>query len=110
MPNPQLPAKSYKVVHRTLGDSSPVEAGVIAIDGEHRISVISVGDKSADLLRLAARTLNASDTFMVRAAPRPGDQPLTLRKRPVARTAPDAGEAVIELLRKNYGFELTPAD
>ena len=109
MSNTQSATRTFKVEHRAPGDPAAVEAGVIAIDGEHRVSVISADDKFAALLDLAAETLNDSDVFMVRAAPRPGDEPLKLRKRSVERTAPDAGEALVELLRRNYGFELTPA-
>lgn len=109
MSKPPNASKTFKVAHRELGDAPEVPAGVISIDGDHRLHVISAEPAFADLLGLAAATLNGSDTFMVRARPPANAKPLTLHKRRVARTDADAGAALVELLWKNYGLVLTPA-
>ena len=110
MPDKPPAVKTFRVAHRAPGEAAAVAAGIITIDAEHRIEVIAAAPAFADLLALAAETLNASEVFMLRAAPQPGSQPLTLRRRSVPRTTPQAAEAVIEVLRRTYGLELTPAD
>jgi hypothetical protein len=110
MSNPPPAAKTFRVAHRAPGETAAVAAGVVTIDAEHRIRVIAADPAFAGLLDLAAETLNESEAFMLRAAPQPGSPPLTLRRRSVPRTAPQAAEAVIEVLRRTYGLELTPAD
>jgi hypothetical protein len=108
MAEAQTGERTFNVVHHRPGGPA-VAAGVIAIGADHRIRIVEADPKAADLLELAAETLNDKDTFMVRAAPPPDAEPMTLHKRAVARSEAAAGEAVIELLRRNYGFELTPA-
>ncbi len=110
MSNAQAPGRTFQVAHRAPGEAPAVAAGTIAIAADHQISIVAAEADFADLLELAADTLNDSEVFMVRAAPAADAKPLTLTKRRVKRTDPDAGEAVIELLRRNYGFELTPAE
>lgn len=110
MPDRPQAVNTFRVAHRAPGEDAAVAAGIVSIDAEHHIHVIAAEPAFADLLDLAAGTLNAHDVFMVRAAPRPDGAPLTLRRRSVPRTAPDAAAAVIDLLRRNYGLELTPAD
>ncbi len=108
MSNAEDESKTYLVSHRDLEGAPETRAGIIAIDGEHYVKVVSAEPQFADLLALAESTLNDSEVFMVKTKPPADAPPMSLYKRRVERTAPDAGDTVIELLRRDYGFVLTP--
>ncbi|HUZ63550.1 MAG TPA: hypothetical protein VMU82_07535 [Acetobacteraceae bacterium] len=101
-------AAMFQAAFRAPGDKNAVPAGVLAVDAEHRLRLVSAEPELADRLAIAVSTLNGRETFTVRAAPQPGDAPLSLRKRRVPRDAPEARSAMLEMLRKTYGLELTP--
>lgn len=103
-------SKRFAVSHRELGSETDRPAGVIDIDSEHRITVVSAEEDFTDLLDLAADTLNDDDGFMVRARQPPDAPPLTLHKREVPRDDPAARAALVELLGKRYQLFLTPVD
>jgi hypothetical protein len=108
MSNAEDESKTYRVSHREREGAPETPAGIIAIDGEHYVKVISAEPKFADLLALAESTLNDSEVLLVKTKPPADAEPMSLYKRQVERTAPDAGDTVIELLRRDYGFVLTP--
>ena len=88
-------------------DEGGVVAGVLTIDAGQRIAIVSAEPPFADQLELAAEMINETDEFMLRAMPPPDAPPRSNYRRLVARDAPDAREAVLEILRAEYGFELT---
>ncbi len=98
----------FNVMHRAPLDEEGVPAGVVALDAEHRLHVVSSEADFADALDLAAELLNSSDKFLIRAAS-PDEESRTVRKRVVPRDAADARAALFTALREKYGFELTPA-
>jgi hypothetical protein len=103
-------ADSFRVTYHEPGDASGSPAGVLSIDTSHHITVKSAEPEFAARLELAASSLNKSDAFLVRAKPPADAQPLSLHKRRVPRGAADARDAVIELLRKQYGLVLAAID
>lgn len=109
MPHPSPTVKTFRVAYRVPGAATALAAGIVTIDIDHHIEVIAAKPEFADLLALAAETLNASEVFMLRAASKPGNPPLTLRRQNVPRTAPEAAEALAELLSRTYGLELIAA-
>lgn len=102
-------SETFAVAHRELGSETDQPAGMVEIDGEHQITVVSAEEDFADLLDLAADTLNDSDDFTVRAPQPPDAAPLTLHKRAVRRDDPAARDALLEVLGKRYRLFLTPA-
>ncbi len=108
MTNASTDAAIFQVTYSAPGETDAVPAGVIAIDAEQHLRLVSAEPALADRLAIAISTLNSSDAFTVRAAPQPGDAPLSLRKRRVPRDAPDARAALLNLLHKIYGLDLMP--
>ncbi len=96
--------KEFSVSHRDVGQEAAVPAGTLAIGPECRLRLVAAEPEFADLLELAVESLNDSDSFMIRAPQPPDAEPLTLHKRTVERTDPDAEAAVLEKLRKEYGL------
>jgi hypothetical protein len=100
----------YTVHHREpFEDEEPgMLAGVLRIDSDHHIDVVSAEPPFADTLELAAEMINEADEFMVRTIPPPETPPASCA-RAVARDTPEARAAVLDILRDEYGFELSPA-
>jgi hypothetical protein len=101
-------SQTYSVTYRTRLETAEVPAGVIAIGPDQRIEIVSAVEKFADDLRFAAKMLNAGKAFNVHASPAAGGSPRAIRKRAVPRESAEAREALIEVLRSNYSFHLTP--
>lgn len=101
---------TYTVRHTVpFEDEEGKPAGVVRIGADQQIAIVSAEPAFADTLELAAETLNDTDEFALRTSPPEGQNPRSSHRRLVARDAPDARDAVIEALRADYGFELTPA-
>jgi hypothetical protein len=102
-------SQTFNVAHSAPLDEEAVAAGVIAIDDDQQVRVISAEADFAELLDLAAEMVNSSDNFLVHADP-PDQTSRTIRKRVVPRGADNAREALLTVLSEKYGLELTPAD
>jgi hypothetical protein len=100
-------ADSFRVTYHEPGDASGSAAGVLSIDTNQHITITSAEPEFASRLELAASSLNKSGAFLVKAKPPADAEPLSLHKRRVPREAPEARDAVIELLRKQYGLVLS---
>lgn len=100
--------RSYRVLAKAESAGPERPAGVIRIDAANRVTVVSTEPQFADVLNLAANTLNDSDVFSVRVVP-PGAKPFSLHKKRVPRDSPEAPAALLTELRKTYGFTLEPA-
>ncbi len=107
----KAPAASEKftVTYSAPFEASGVPAGVIAIDATHHLTVVAAEPGFADKLDLAATMLNSSDEFLLRDTPPPEASPRAQYRRTVARDAPDARQALLEILQDNYGFALQSA-
>jgi hypothetical protein len=86
-----------------------VPGGVIAIDANHHVSVISAEPDFATKLDIAASMLNSSEDFLLNDTPPPKASPRAQYRRIVSRDAADARQALLEILHDRYGFDLTPA-
>ena len=106
-PVPAGPSK-FTVTH-----SAPFEetlpAGVVEIDPGQMLSVISAEPAFAGKLELAVEMLNSNEDLLVRETAPPGAATRAQFRRIVARDDADARQALLDILRDNYGFELTPA-
>jgi predicted RNase H-like nuclease len=102
-------SQTFTVTHSAPLDEEAVAAGVIAIDGDQHVQVISAEAEFAELLDLAADMVNSSDDFLVHADS-PDETSRAIHKRVVPRDADNAREALLTVLREKYGFELIPAD
>ena len=100
--------ETFKAMHHEPGSKPASLAGIISIDGNQRIAILSAEPEFAPLLELAASTLNKSKDFMIRARPPEDAKPMSHYKRSVARDDAEARAAVFELLEKQYSLILTP--
>jgi hypothetical protein len=109
MPADAAQAQTYNVARVLSSGQAPVPAGKISIDATHHIHIIASEPHSAGRLEMAAGELNLRDSFNIRTAPPEDAQPMSLWKRQVMRTDADAGEAIREILIKDFGLILEPA-
>lgn len=102
----------YTVTHSSPLDDEdedrPAPAGVLAIGDDLHLEIVSTEPDFAETMELAVEMLNASDKFLVHTDP-PDQRTRQISKRVVPRNASGAREAMFEVLRQRYGFELTPA-
>ncbi len=101
-------SQTFKVTHSEPFKPDNVLAGVIDLDANHYVHVVSAEPQFAAKLGVAADMLNSSDTFLLNEPP-PGDEETRKQyRRIVARDAADAREALLTILSDRYGFALTP--
>ncbi len=98
----------YSVSRRTPLEDVGKPAGIVAIDAGQRVTIQSSEPEFAELLDLAVSMANHSESFLVPASPPPGAPRRVIAKRAVPRDAPDARQALLDVLGANYGLWLTP--
>ena len=101
--------QNFAVTHSAPFEPSGVPAGVIAIDANHYVSIISAEPDFATKLDIAASMLNSSEDFLLNDTPPPKASPRAQYRHIVSRDAADARQALLEILHDRYGFDLTPA-
>lgn len=102
-------SQRFTVTFSAPFEASGVPAGVIAIDANHYLTVVSAEPGFADKLNIAASMLNSSEDFLLRDAPPPESSPRAQGRRIVSRDSADARQALLDVLRDRHGFELSPA-
>jgi hypothetical protein len=108
MSSERTDSQTFMVTHKAPLDEVGVPAGVVAIDANQQVAVVSAEAAFTDLLNLATSMVNSSENFLIPAPPPAGASPRTIRKKIVARDAANAREALREVFRGTYRLVLTP--
>ena len=109
MASEQTGTQTFNVTHKAPLDEDAAPAGVVAVDAEHRLHVVSTEPEYEDRLEMAAEMLNRSGTILLPAHPPDDGESRGIYKTAVLRTEPGARNALLTNLREKYGFSLMPA-
>lgn len=101
-------SEEFQVTYSEPFGVTDAVAGVVSIDANHMLTVVSAKTAYVTKLTLVASVLNSNDEFLLNVNPSEGVLTRWQYRATVSRKSAEARSALLKILHDKYGFTLSP--